>query len=104
MTAAGDRAAQSQFGAFHSSDLVYEFNNLKKLNRTWTDDDRRVADQVSSCRVNFVKTGNPNGENLPHWEPFNAASNPTMAPGAKPGPRPIAAKERLQFYRDLFEK
>ena len=54
-----------EFGVFHSSDLVYAFNNLKKLDRPWTDDDRHVADRVSSYWVNFVKTGNPNGEASP---------------------------------------
>ncbi len=93
-----------EFGAFHSSDLVYAFNNPKKLDRPWTEDDRRVADEVSSYWVNFVKTGNPNGAGLPHWTPFNADDPVTMSLGTNPGPRPIAVKERLNFYRDLFER
>lgn len=29
--------------------------------------------------TNFAKTGNPNGKELPQWQPFNeAADNPTM--------------------------
>lgn len=93
-----------EFGVFHSSDLVYSFNNLKKLNRSWTDDDRHVADQVSSYWVNFVKTGNPNGECLREWMPFDPNKATTMALGTRPGPREIAPKERLRFYRELLEK
>jgi para-nitrobenzyl esterase len=93
-----------EYGAFHSSDLVYEFNNLKRLDRPWTKDDWRVAEEVSSYWVNFVKTGNPNGANLPLWKPFDADGFSTMALGAESGPRPITAKERAGFYRDLFEK
>ncbi|MEI7728122.1 MAG: carboxylesterase family protein [Verrucomicrobiota bacterium] len=93
-----------EFGAFHTSDLVYEFNNLNTLDHPWTEADRRVADQVSSYWVNFVKTGNPNGENLPAWKAFDPNQPATMALGAKPGPRPIAGKERLGFYRDLLER
>jgi len=93
-----------EFGAFHSSDLVYEFNNLNKLQRPWSLADRRIADEVSSYWVNFVKTGNPNGGNLPDWAPFNPDKPSTMALGINSGPRQIATKERLGFYRDLLEK
>lgn len=91
-------------GASHGSDLIYEFNNLKSENLPWTEEDRRVADQVSSYWANFVKTGNPNGENLPTWAPFQADNPSTMSLSKNSGPRPIAAKERLGFYRDLLEK
>ncbi|MGD0092077.1 MAG: carboxylesterase family protein [Planctomycetota bacterium] len=93
-----------EFGAFHTSDLVYWFNNLNTLDYPWTEGDRRVADQASSYLVNFVKTGNPNGEHLPDWAPFNAGNPSTMALGTHPGPRPIAGNERLEFYRGLLEK
>lgn len=93
-----------EFGAFHTSDLVYEFNNLKTLDHPWTEDDRLVADQVSTYWANFVKAGNPNGENLPAWAPFDPGIPVTMALGAKMGSRRIAGKERLSFYRDLLEK
>ena len=74
------------------------------FDRPWTDEDRRVADLASSYWVNFVKSGNPNGNKLPAWEPFDTGNPVTMAIGVKPGPRPIAAKERREFYRELLEK
>ncbi|HEY3324237.1 MAG TPA: carboxylesterase family protein [Planctomycetota bacterium] len=93
-----------EFGAFHSSDLVYEFQNLKKLDRPWTDEDRQVAEQVSSYWVNFIKTGNPNGQDLQLWKPFDSNDPSTMALGTKPGARPIAVKEKMEFYRSVLEK
>ncbi len=93
-----------EFGAFHSSDLVYAFNNLAKMNHPWTDDDRRVGELVSAYWVNFVKTGNPNGDGLPEWKPFVSVTPATMTIGAKPGARELAEKERLGFYRELLEK
>lgn len=93
-----------EFGAFHTSDLVYEFNNLETLDYPWTEVDRLVANQVSSYWVNFVKTGNPNGQNLPEWKPFDAGDPSTMVLGADIGSRPITGKERIDFYRDLIEK
>jgi len=77
-------------GASHGSDLVYEFNNLKTENLPWSEEDRRVADQVSSYWVNFVKTGNPNGSNLPEWKAFDPHEPSTMYLGKNSGFRPIA--------------
>ena len=54
-------------GAWHSSDLWYWFDTLDNGWRSWTKKDREVASLMSDYLVNFVKTGNPNGENLPKW-------------------------------------
>jgi para-nitrobenzyl esterase len=99
-----DQAVPSERGAYHSSDLAYWFNDVNNQDRPWTEADRRVADEVSSYWVNFVKTGDPNGGNLPRWQPFDARHPSTMTLSANSGPRPIAGKERLSFYRDLLEK
>jgi para-nitrobenzyl esterase len=55
-------------GAWHSSDLWYWFDTLQNGWRPWEEQDRRVASMMSDYLVNFVKTGNPNGANLPKWE------------------------------------
>ncbi len=89
-------------GAYHGSDLAYEFNDLDP-NKPWTKEDRRVAGQISSYWANFVKSGNPNDEDLPKWNPFDPNKTFTMSLGINSGPRQIAAKERLHFYRDLLE-
>ena len=56
-----------EFGAFHTGEVPYVFNNLKMLDRPFTEVDTMVADVMSSYWVNFVKTGSPNGEGLPQW-------------------------------------
>jgi para-nitrobenzyl esterase len=93
-----------EFGAFHSSDLLYAFDNLAKLDRPWTDTDRSVADMVSSCWVKFVKTGNPNHNGLPVWSPFEPGKPVTMILGPKPGSRPIAEEANFQLYLKLLGK
>ena len=55
-------------GAWHSSDLWYWFDTLDNGWRPWIEKDRRLASLMSDYLVNFVKTGNPNGEGLPTWE------------------------------------
>ena len=42
--------------------------------RFWTGADYRMADTISSYFANFVKTGDPNGPELPQWEQCTAAS------------------------------
>ena len=56
------------FGAWHSSDLWYWFDTLDNGWRSWTEKDRKLAALMSDYLVNFVKTGNPNAENLPEWK------------------------------------
>ena len=56
-------------GAWHSSDLWYWFGTLKNCWRPMEEKDFEVSKQMASYLCNFAKSGDPNGENLPHWEP-----------------------------------
>jgi para-nitrobenzyl esterase len=87
-----------RYGAFHSGELVYVFNNLKSVDRPWEPIDRKLADTMSSYWVNFAKNGDPNGPGLPEWTPYNPKADVTLELGneIKPRPRPDAA--RLDFW------
>lgn len=70
---------QQNFGAFHSGELGYAYNNLDQSKvRPWTDGDRKLADQMSTYWVNFAKTGNPNGEGLPTWNPCKSENDKAL--------------------------
>ncbi|MBN1464668.1 carboxylesterase family protein [candidate division KSB1 bacterium] len=94
-----------QFGAFHTGEVPYVFNNLKMLARPWTRVDTLVAEQMSSYWVNFVKNGDPNGPGLPLWAPYDSTRHEVMRLGEKMAMMPIAAsEERLEFLkRQLLE-
>jgi para-nitrobenzyl esterase len=60
----------NDFGAFHTSEVPYAYNNLHKVNRTFIKADFELADQMSNYWSNFAKTGNPNGAGLLNWPTY----------------------------------
>jgi len=56
-------------GAWHSSDLWYWFGTLKNCWRPMGRKDYALSDQMTDYLCNFVKAGDPNGKNLPQWQP-----------------------------------
>lgn len=56
------------YGALHSSEIEYALDNLgANPAYAWTDADRKVSATMSGYWANFIKTGNPNGGDLPLW-------------------------------------
>jgi para-nitrobenzyl esterase len=90
-------------GAYHGSEINYVFNNLYATDRPWTDDDRRIADLMSSYWVNFAASGNPNGKGLPVWPAFDAKSPTVMRVGDEFGPLPVADAAKIDFWKRFFQ-
>jgi len=84
------------FGAFHTAEVPYVFNNVKKLTKHHVMEmtDSIIADQISSYWVNFVKTGDPNEPGLPVWEPFDENKPEVMRLGKEMSMMPVAANEK----------
>ena len=62
-------------GTFHSVDLWFFFDNLDKCWRPMVGRHFDIARQMSTYFVNFIKKGDPNGEDvdgtsLPLWKPY----------------------------------
>ena len=56
-------------GAPHACEIEYCMGNLHLVkDYEWTADDMQVSETMSSYFANFIKTGNPNGMNLPEWQ------------------------------------
>ncbi|MEP6844618.1 MAG: carboxylesterase family protein [Panacibacter sp.] len=55
-------------GASHASEIEYCMGNLYLVkDYAWTDDDYKVSETMENYFANFIKTGNPNGKDLPNW-------------------------------------
>lgn len=65
-------------GAPHSSELPYAFGTLNLITANqWTPADFQASAVLQGYFANFIITGNPNGEGLPHW-PWIQASIPLV--------------------------
>jgi para-nitrobenzyl esterase len=93
----------SLYGAFHSSEQIYFYNNLDKGTpaRPYTPTDRSIADVASSYLVNFAATGNPNGGTLPQWPTFTGPASQTMEIGDRIGATAVPFRPALEFF-DVF--
>jgi para-nitrobenzyl esterase len=70
-----------EFGAFHSGELPYVFDNLALLPRPWSAADRALADTVSSYWISFAASGDPNGNGRPQWTAYVPGSQRVMVFG-----------------------
>lgn len=60
--------------AFHSTEIPFAFNTLeKKFGENLTAVDKELAKLMNQYWVNFIKTGSPNGDDLPKWDPYKAS-------------------------------
>jgi len=73
-----EHGGTNKYGAFHSSEIAYAYDNLKFFNRPFTSEDHELAKLMSTYWVNFAKTGDPNGASLPVWPAFNKQKGEVM--------------------------
>ncbi|MBN2486433.1 MAG: carboxylesterase family protein [Bacteroidales bacterium] len=95
---------QADYGAFHSSEIFYAFNNLGiSKNRPWQKVDYALANTMSGYWANFAKTGNPNGKGLPDWLPCKTEALNAMFLGDTVKITPVPEIEKLRFLESFYE-
>lgn len=95
-TAAGERRA------FHGSEITYIFGNLDKVKRNWTSEDVEISKIMSSYWLNFITTGDPNGEGVPEWQEYNPDDPKVMDLGTEFSMKEIASPEIFRFWKRFF--
>jgi para-nitrobenzyl esterase len=81
--------------AVHGAELPYVF--LYGFSHSSPKQERDMAETVSAYWTNFAKTGNPNGNALPRWPPFDEHDRTAMFLGksSTPGEAPDRAQHTL---------
>lgn len=99
-----DRGAPgSPFGATHASELEYVFGALDSKPRPYTEDDYALSERIGDYWINFARTGDPNGNSLPHW-PRYETDKQVLYLDARTAAKPLQIRERLELLDRLFVK
>jgi len=88
------------FGAFHTGEVAYAYNNLAFVDRPFEETDEQLADLMSDYWINFITSGNPNDDGLPVWPEYNIKSKEIMVLGNKPHKGIIRDTASLNFLTE----
>lgn len=92
-------------GAAHADDINYVLGHVdQNFNFQYGDEDRRLSSIIMNYWVNFAKTGDPNGEDLPEWPRFDDDSESVMyLKGAVPHVGPVPNRPQLEFLETYYK-
>ena len=92
-------------GAIHAGELIFVFDCVRLLvGEKTTAADLAMAKTVSGYWVDFIKTGDPNGDGRPQWKPYDPSTRDVMSftgTGVAYGADPL--KTRLDLWREVWD-
>ncbi|MEK6476046.1 carboxylesterase family protein [Catalinimonas sp. 4WD22] len=86
-----------KYGAFHTGEVPYAYDNLQFVDRPWEEVDHELATSMSSYWANFIKDGDPNGEGLPQWPTYTTPDQEVMILGKEVEAKPLPDAASLDF-------
>lgn len=94
-------------GAYHASELAYQFD-LGGEHAAFTPEQQILSDQMMQYWGNFTRTGDPNGADLPQWQPFHTTDVVPYAHVLAPGAgglrgRDLATEHKVDFWSGVHE-
>ena len=93
-----------KYGAFHTGEVPYAYDNLKFVDRPWEKLDHQLANTMASYWTNFIKTGNPNGAGLPQWSEFSEKKKQVMMLGLETLSKEMEDGSSLDYLRTLLSR
>lgn len=97
-----DQPMFKSWGASHGSEMQYVFGGNFGKTMPPTDEDKAMAEQLSSYWVNFAKNGNPNGAGLPDWPRFKADNQQVMNLNDPSKPIPVPNLDKLKVLDGYY--
>ena len=85
----------------HAAEVPYAFYNPNSSFFKWTQADSAFSRKMFAYWMNFVKTGDPNGKELPEWKPCDKTNNQVLELGKDIRMRP---DPNQALYDILLEK
>jgi para-nitrobenzyl esterase len=95
--------AATEYGAFHTAEVAFAYDNLKFVERPFTAVDHQLAKRMSNYWANFIKSGNPNGKDLPVWNKYNTKENWVMILDENAANQPLPNKKQLEILLQLYK-
>ena len=96
-------SVRAGWGASHFAELWYMFDHLDLEPWTWSAADRRLADAMAGYWVNFARTGNPNGPDLPAWPVFTDDTGPLLDFSHEIAPGQVGDLEALRVFDAAYD-
>jgi para-nitrobenzyl esterase len=93
-----------EYGAFHSSELPYVFDNLRLSPHPFTSTDQSTARVMSSYWVNFVRSGDPNGPDLPVWPIYRDLHDFLVVSDEGIGAKTLIDQKKLAALQDFLNR
>lgn len=80
------RVREGRLGAYHCIDIPFAFNNVDECASMLGADESRyaLASRMSGAFAQFARTGDPNNDSLPNWEPFDRSRRAMMRMDEEP--------------------
>ena len=101
-------ADAERYGAYHTAEIPYVFNNLGGggrywfANRDYDETDRQLSEAMASYWVNFAATGDPNGDGLPEWPAYTRPDEAALELGDVVQVRKGVRAARLDFFEQHY--
>jgi para-nitrobenzyl esterase len=93
-----------KYGSFHTAEIPYFLDNLKRIDRPWETTDNELEGVMSDYWINFARNGNPNGDDLPLWPAFNTTDKKIMMLNEPPAPGLLPNAGALKFFEEKSGK
>lgn len=88
-------------GAYHGSQVPYVFGTLDLLDREFQQVDRDLSDLWQSYTINFVQTGNPNGQALPDWPEFQDDQSKVFNIDGEIKMIDLPHRDQMEYFRKI---